>query len=152
VALICSPRSYIWYKSNNVPSARCRPFLNTHKDLLFRYIRFVEVILIICWLDPLVFLWCSDRGLAGDVASQRGELADGVGRVFLGAWHLQEDNETYRGWQPIVHGPGSAGDGPGRDREELRQESQSVVKEMERAHRERCFIHFLLFSSRSRRL
>ena len=80
------------------------------------------------------------RDLAGDVASQRGELADGVGRVFLGARHLQENDETYRRWQPIVYGFGSIGDGSSRDREELRQESQSVVKEMERAHRERCFI------------
>lgn len=41
-----------------------------------------------------------------------------------------------------MHGPGPIGDGPGRDRKELRKESQSLVKEVERAHRERCFIHF----------
>lgn len=86
------------------------------------------------------------RDLAGDVASQRGELADGVGRVFLGARHLQENDETNRRWQSIVYGFGSIGDGSSRDREELRQESQSVVKEMERAHRERCFYIFLVFS------
>ena len=85
---------------------------------------------------------CCVNRRAGDVASQRGELADGVGRVVLGARQLQKDDETDRGRQPIVYGSDPVGDGPSRDWEELRQESQSLVEKVERAHWKRSVVLF----------
>ena len=88
------------------------------------------------------YVGCCVNRRAGDVASQRGELADGVGRVVLGARQLQKDDETDRGRQPIVYGSDPVGDGPSRDWEELRQESQSLVEKVERAHWKRSVVLF----------